>query len=126
MKEYAYDLQDRLVAFAVMILKISEQLPSDIGARSLANQVVRSGTSPALNYAEAQSAESPRDFLHKLKICLKELRETQITLTIVRRMPYLTEGVINPVLDECSQLVAIFVSSIETKKRNMLQEKVKM
>jgi four helix bundle protein len=119
MKSYAYDLVDRLVAFAVMILEASEHLEIGLGARSLAKQIVRSGTSPALNYGEVQGAESPKDFLHKLKICLKELRETQICLKIIRLKPYLSSQVVDPLYDECNQLVAIFVASIETKKRNM-------
>ena len=114
-----YDLEDRLIDFAVMILTISESLPRKFGVKSLANQLVRSGTSPALNYGEAQSAESPRDFLHKLRLCLKELRETQISLRIVKRKPYLELHLVDPVLNECGELVAIFASSIETKKRNM-------
>ena len=122
MSTFKYDLEDRLVGFAVMILTLSESLPKRFGIKSLANQLVRSGTSPALNYGEAQSAESPKDFLHKLRLCLKELRETQICLQIVKRKPYLEIDLVNPVLNECGELVAIFTASIETKKRNMQRE----
>lgn len=119
MKSYVYDHEDRLVAFAVMILSASEQIEQGVGARSLAKQIVRSGTAPALNYEEAQGAESPKDFLHKLKVYLKELRETQICLKIIRSKPYLASSLVDPIFEECNQLVAIFVTSIETKKRNM-------
>ena len=88
MPPYAYDLEERLVSFAVLILDISEKLPKSGGARVLAKQLVRSGTAPALNYGEAQSAESSRDFLHKMRVCLKELRETQIALKIISRKRY--------------------------------------
>ncbi|MDX2278862.1 MAG: four helix bundle protein [Saprospiraceae bacterium] len=71
-----YDLEDRLIEFAVRILDIAEALPKTLASKNLSGQIVRSGTSPALNYAEAQSAESKADFVHKMKICLKELRET--------------------------------------------------
>jgi four helix bundle protein len=71
-----YDLEDRLIEFAVRIIDLAEALPGTVASKNLGGQIVRSGTSPALNYAEAQSAESKNDFVHKMKICLKELRET--------------------------------------------------
>jgi four helix bundle protein len=70
-----YDLEDRLIEFAVRIIDLAEALPGTVASKNLGSQIVRSGTSPALNYAEAQSAESKNDFVHKMKICLKELRE---------------------------------------------------
>ena len=123
MSTFKYDLEDRLIGFAVMALTIAEALP--YGAKSLSKQLARSGTSPALNYGEAQSAESPKDFLHKLKLCLKELRESQICLLIVKRKPFLDLEKVDPVLKECSELVAIFTTSVETKKKNIRQIKVK-
>jgi four helix bundle protein len=82
-KEREYDLQNRLVAFAVRIIKLSEALPNKKAARHVSSQMLRSGTSPAPNYGEAQSAESKAVFIHKLKISLKELRETEIWLKII-------------------------------------------
>jgi len=114
-----YDLEERLINFSVSILNLIENMPQSFGAMSLSKQLSRSGTSPALNYGEAQAAESGRDFLHKMKICLIELRETQICLKIIRQKPYLPNEKVDPVLDECSQLVAIFTKSIATKTRNM-------
>ena len=71
MQTYKYDLEDRLIKVAVMILNLSENLPKGYGARSIAKQIVRSGTAPALNYGEAQSAESPKDFLQRCAYALK-------------------------------------------------------
>ncbi len=78
-----YDLEDRLIEFAVRIIDIAEALPASVAAKNLGGQIVRSGTSPALNYGEAQAAESKADFVHKMKICLKELRETHVCLKII-------------------------------------------
>jgi len=77
-----YDLEDRLIEFSLMIIEIVEELPNTKAGNHLGGQVLRSGTSPALNYAEAQSAESKNDFIHKMKICLKELRETFVALKL--------------------------------------------
>ncbi len=115
----SYDLEERLINFSVSILNLLENMPQSFGAMSLSKQLARSGTSPALNYGEAQAAESGKDFIHKMKICLKELRESQICLKIIQRKPYLPDEKVTPVLDECSQLVAIFTKSISTKTRNM-------
>jgi len=108
-----YDLEERLIKFAVLIMEIAERLPKNFIGKHLAGQIVRSGTSPALNYGEAQGAESKNDFIHKMRICLKELRETQICLRIIEAKPLLPEDIIAPVLRECSELVAIFTASIQ-------------
>ena len=71
-----HDLEERLIDFAVTIVEIAETMPDSKAANHLAGQLLRSGTSPALNYGEAQSAESRKDFIHKIKIVLKELRES--------------------------------------------------
>lgn len=79
-----YDLEDRLVDFAVYIIRITDNLLSTKAGIHIGGQIVRSGTSPALQYGEAQSAESRNDFIHKLKILLKELRETRVALKIIK------------------------------------------
>ena len=71
-KERKYDLEDRLIDYAVRIIKLSEALPPTKSAKHVSNQILRSGTCAAPNYGEAQSAESKADFIHKLKIALKE------------------------------------------------------
>lgn len=77
-----YDLQDRLISFAVRVMNVVEALPNDRIGNHVAGQLLRSGTSPAPNYGEAQSAESRKDFVHKIKISLKELRETHVWLCL--------------------------------------------
>ena len=110
-----YDLEERLIDFSVLIINTVEKLPSSRAANHLGSQLLRSGTSPALNYGEAQSAESKKDFIHKLGVVLKELRESLVCLRILKRVLYLKDDM---VLSECSELVAIFNKSIITARRN--------
>jgi four helix bundle protein len=117
-KERQYDLQDRLVGYAVRIIKLSAALPKTKSGKHISSQILRSGTSPASNYGEAQSAESKADFIHKLKIALKELRETEIWLKIiakaqmVKSLPQLAQ-----LLRETDELIAIIFTSVETAKK---------
>ena len=78
----SYDLQDRLIDFSISLIQLTDSLPSGFIFQHLSRQILRSGTSCALNYGEAQAAESKKDFIHKMKLVLKELRETQVSLTI--------------------------------------------
>jgi len=110
-----YDIEERLIAFAVSMIKLAEQLPRTVAGINLMNQLTRSSTSPALNYAEAQAAESRADFIHKMKIALKELRETHCCLKIIDRLQWLKIKIDNH-LKECNELVSIFVTSIQTTK----------
>jgi len=109
-----YDLEERLIEFAVRIIDMIDVLPKTVASRNLGSQIARSGTSPALNYAEAQSAESNADFVHKMKICLKELRETFVCLKIIKRKGYFKAERMEPLLKENNSLVSIFVKSIQT------------
>jgi four helix bundle protein len=108
------DLEDRLIEFASRIIDMVEMLPKTAAAKHLGGQVLRSGTSPALNYGEAQAAESRDDFVHKIKVCLKELRETLVCLKLIARRAWFAEGKLAPLLSENNELVSIFVSSIKT------------
>lgn len=110
-----FDLEERLIDFAVQIVEIAESLGSSRTGSHLAGQLVRSGTSPALNYGEAQSAESRSDFVHKIEIALKELRETSISLKIIKRTNLLqpAEKLLAATV-ECDELIAIFVRSVLT------------
>ncbi len=108
-------LEDRLIEFASRILDLVEALPKGAIAKHLGGQIMRSGTSPALNYGEARGAESPSDFIHKLRLCLKELRETFICLKIIHKRNWFTDEQLNPIMKENDELIAIFVSSIRTK-----------
>src|SRR6478609_2759271 len=82
-----FDLDERLIEFASTIIDISEALPKTFAGNHIAGQLVRSGTSPALHYGEAQSAESRNDFIHKMKILLKELRESKNAMQIIKLAP---------------------------------------
>ncbi len=75
MKKQTYNLEERLLEYSVRIIKIVEQLPNTKAGNHVARQLLKSGTSPYPNHGEAQAAESPKDFIHKLRISLKELRE---------------------------------------------------
>jgi four helix bundle protein len=86
-----YDLEDRLIAYSVLILDLVDRLPDNRAANHLAGQIIRSGTAPALMYGEAQSSESRRDFVHKMKMSLKELRETFVCLKIIDKRDYINE-----------------------------------
>ncbi len=114
--ERKYDLEERLIDFVLKIDEIIEQLPNTRLANHIAGQMVRSGTSPALNYGEAQSAESQKDFVHKMQVVLKELRETRICLKIIIRKPLLENHIVIPVLVENEELIAIFAQSVKTAK----------
>jgi four helix bundle protein len=118
-EERKYDLEDRLVEFAGKVIDVVEKLPKNLAAKHLGGQLVRSGTSPALNYAEAVGAESKADFVHKLGVVLKELRETRVCLRIIQQQKYLDETMLDMVLDECAQLVFIVSKSVKTTKENM-------
>ncbi|GAB4093318.1 four helix bundle protein [Flaviaesturariibacter terrae] len=107
-------LEKRLVAFGVRIMKLTELLPPTRAARHIEGQVIRSGTAPALIYAEAQAAESRADFVHKMKVGLKELRETSVSLQLLRLMQWVDEQEIAPVEQENDELICIFVSSVKT------------
>ena len=127
MKEQAkktFDLQERLIDFSVRVMVVTENLPSGRLGNHIAGQLIRSGTSPAPNYGEAQSAESRKDFIHKLKIALKELRETHVWLLMIQRKPLLdSPNRLSPLIDECNELIAIFVRSIQTTKDNLHKDK---
>jgi four helix bundle protein len=121
-----YDLEDRLIEFAVLVIKIAENLKNSRAGNHISGQLVRSGTSPALNYGEAQSAESLSDFIHKFKILLKELRETRVALKIVKRVPLIDDiEAVDKALTECNELISIFVKSIDTAKKNAKKSKDK-
>lgn len=109
------DLENRLVRFSLMIIDIVEQLPNTRVGNHISGQLIRCGTAPAFNYGEAQSAESKNDFVHKMKICLKELRETLVCLKIIFNRPLINPAEkVSPVIRETNELISIFVTSINT------------
>ena len=119
MENKKYDLEDRLIAFALLVMTIVELLYDNKIGNHIGGQLLRSGTSPAFNYGEAQSAESRNDFIHKMKICLKELRETRVAFKIIKKKPLIKQTeFLEKALQECNELISIFVKSIATAERN--------
>jgi four helix bundle protein len=112
------ELSDRLIDFGARVGKVVDALPGTRLGRHIAGQMVRSGTAPAPNYEEACAAESKADFIHKLRIALKELRETRCWLRLIVRAQLLPENQMSKLLDECCQLGNILGQSIVTAKRN--------
>jgi four helix bundle protein len=114
-----FDLEDRLIDFAVLVLTLVESLPDSRGCNHLAGQLIRSGTAPALLYAEASGAQSTGDFIHKMSLCLKELRESSVCQRIIQRKGYKSDTkLLAKALSENKELIAIFGSSINTAKKN--------
>lgn len=125
MKERTFDLEARLIAFAVRIIHVAESLPKSSAGNHIRNQLIRSGTSPASNYGKAQSAESRSDFTHKLKIVLKELRETRVWLLMIQQADLIKPvSALDSLLRETHELIAILVASLKTTSRggNSLQD----
>jgi four helix bundle protein len=108
------DIEERLINFAVAIIALCDRLPDTPGGRHVGGQLLRSGTSPASNYSEARSAESKRDFVHKLRIALKEMNESRVWLKVIIRSKMLPQTEVGPILRECEELCAILYSSIQT------------
>ena len=118
------ELEERLINFGVVIVQIVESMPNTKAGNHLGGQLLRSGTSPALNYGEAQSGESRRDFIHKMKIALKELRESLVCLQIVYRAKlFAMEHKLTSALKENNELISIFVKSVETAEKNLRRER---
>jgi four helix bundle protein len=114
----ADELSERLINFAARVGKVVDALPETRMGRHIASQLVRCGTSPAPNYEEARAAESRADFIHKLGICLKELRESRSWTLLITRTELLPEHRMGELLDECDQLCKIIAQSIVTAKEN--------
>src|ERR1700730_10397896 len=113
-----YDLEDRLLDFAVNVVELTESLPSTRSGNHIAGQLLRCGTSPLSNHGEVEAAESRKDFLHKLRICLKELRETKHWLRLVGRLNLTQDARLNACLNKVEELIRIFVASIRTTEKN--------
>jgi len=112
------ELLERLIDFAARVGKVVDALPDTRMGRHVAGQFVRSGTSPAPNYEEGCAAESRADFIHKLSICLKELRESRSWIRLIIKTEMLPEHRMGELLDECNQLCNIIGQSIVTAKEN--------
>jgi four helix bundle protein len=120
------DLEDRLIAFAIRAVRLAEQLPKSVIGIRLNDQLTRASSSAPLNYGEAQSAESRKDFVHKSKVVLKELRESNVALKMIDGLK-LAKDVheLTALLKEANELIAIFVTSVQTARRNDEQKGIR-
>ena len=112
----ADEIEQRLVDFAVRIVKLSASLPRTPAGKHIAGQILRSGTSPAPNYGEARGAESRADFVHKVRIVLKELNETSIWLRVIHRSQMLNSELLVNIMSENTELCRIFTASLKTAR----------
>lgn len=112
----ADELEERLIDFAVRIIKLASRLPRNAAGRHIAGQILRSGTSPAPNYGEARGGESAADFVHKLRIVLKELNETSIWLRIIDRSKLISHELLTDLIKENVELCRIFTASVKTAR----------
>ena len=114
----AYDLEERLLNFGARIIVLTRSLTGDYAERHIGNQLLRSGTAPLSHHGEAQAAESPADFIHKLRLALKEMRETERWLKLIERAAIISKAEkLNPLLNETDKLIRIFVTSISTAEK---------
>ena len=113
-------LENRIIIFASLVLSVCDKIKYSESGRHLKSQLIRSGTSVALNFGEARSSESPKDLHHKLSIILKELRESHINMKLIRQNCLCIDlGVLDKAIDENNQLICIFVKSIQTVRGKM-------
>jgi four helix bundle protein len=113
-----YDLEDRLLEFTAKIVKLADSLPNTKAGNHIAGQLLRCGTSPLANHGEVEAAESRKDFLHKLRICLKELRETWRWLRLIGRLQLAEPTELRVALTEVEELIRIFATSVRTTEKN--------
>ena len=113
-----YDLEERLLTFTGAVVRLADTLPNTKAGNHIAGQLLRCGTSPLANHGEVEAAESRKDFLHKLRICLKELRETWRWLRLIGRLELTQSAELRSALIEVEQLIRIFAASVRTAERN--------
>src|ERR1700693_2209587 len=113
-----FDLEDRLLEFSARIIRRADSLPNHRAANHIAGQLLRCGTSPYGNHGEVEAAESRKDFIHKLKICLKELKESRRWLRLLEKAAMLSGPKTGSILHETEELIMIFFASIRTAERN--------
>ena len=116
-----YDLEERTTAFGSAIIRFVDRLPNTVAGRHMGGQLVRCGTAPAFHYSESQSAESPRDFIHKVRIAHKELKESRSNIRMLKGaglLPAADEGM-NWLLNEVDELIKIFGKILSTAKKNL-------
>ena len=119
MSQPKFDLEDRFVDYTCDMIDVVESLPNTRAGNYIANQLIKSCHSPTFNYGEAQAAESKKDFVHKMGVILKELKECRTALKVIRKKKLIPMEVIDSVYDETEQLIAITAKSIITAKSNI-------
>ena len=112
-----FDLEDRLLDFSARIIRLVDALPNTRAANHVAGQLLRCGTSPYGNHGEVEAAESRRDFVHKLRICLKELKETRRWLRLLQKASLAPEKKMGAILGETEELIRIFFTSVRTAEK---------
>ena len=118
-----FDLEERLLCYAAQIVRLTERLPDTRAGNHIGGQLLRSGTSPLPNHGEAEGAESRNDFVHKLGVCHKELRESRRWIKLVQRVPLLQDAAaLDAALTETDELIRIFAASIRTARANGCRE----
>ncbi len=121
METSKYDLEDRLVEYTCRMIDVVEALPNSRAGNYIAAQLIRSCHSPTFNYGEVQAAESRNDFIHKLGIVLKELKECRVALKIIIRKQLINQvEKLEPIFKETEELIAIIAKSIETATKNKI------
>lgn len=119
-KEKAYDLKERLLDYSARVVKVCQGLDRSFVSEHIGKQLLRSGTSPMANYAEALQSESKKDFVHKLGISLKELQVSELWLLLLQRAEIITPAHrLTPILSETEELLKILASSRRTARRNL-------
>ena len=119
MAKRVYDLENRLIEFAARVIDVVESLPNTRAGNYIAGQLIRCGMAPPLLYGEAQAAESTDDFIHKMKVVLKELKETRVCLKLIIRKEMIKPASrLDGLENECEQLIKIVATSIETSRKN--------
>jgi len=114
------ELEERLIQFAAMVIELTNSLRRNRAGLTLNDQMTRSSISAALNYGEAAGAESLKDFIHKLQVVLKELRETLMALRITEKSKLSTnQALLTKCLMECNELISIFTKSVRSNKKKI-------
>ena len=117
------DLMERLILYSVRIIKVCEAIVPGPAKEHIYDQLLRSGTAVAANYAEAQGAESAKDFIHKVKLALKELREAMVWLRIIQKAPLIkSPSALDAILNESDELTAIFIKSVQTAQKSQREK----
>jgi four helix bundle protein len=118
-----FTLDERMIKFSVIVIRFTESLPKSNSGIYFSDQIMRSVASAVLNYSEAQSAESRKDFIHKVKVSLKELRETYSGLRIIEKLSKNPAENISWMIQENNELISILVQSVKTARKNMTTQK---